>query len=126
MIQNPIIAVGPNLARYTLLRVNIGELNSYFLAPVAGPPGTTYTVGTIHVLGESTWSAAVITPVVSNFEPRFGGFALHPSGSALTAPTAPLSRVTPGLALDYGWFGFYVSTAESSATYVDVVIEMHP
>ncbi len=127
MIQNVEKLYAPNMARFICSRVNLNELGAYFLAPVTQNPGIQYTVGSIQVFGDSAWVNARVTPIVSNLDPQNGvWYAVHPAGTPLAPATAPLSTVSPGLALDYPFFGFYVSTAEGSAAMANVVVVLQP
>lgn len=76
---------------------------------------TGYTVGSIQVRSGNagTLSTGAITPMVSN---DGDVTAAHPDGTGLSAV-----GVSSGLALEYGFFGFEVTTAQSSCT-VDVLI----
>lgn len=107
---------------YVFANFNINELNSAFVVP-CGYSGGRYTVGTIQVVSRTgTFATAQITPLASN-EPEI---ALVPTAHPDAIPIIASGTATPGLALDYWWFGGYVSTIEGSAATADVYVVLSP
>lgn len=100
--------------------VPLQTLNHRVLFPTR-QGSTRYATGTVQVRGNGSWSAARVTPILSN-DPSGCEYVVHPDATALS-PSAPSSI---GLKLTHAYFGYAVTTAESAACLGDVFVNMSP